>query len=182
MTMRTLSLLLIYLFVSLTTHAQFRQNIADKSPLLNVGDHIPNVTLKTMKGEDFNLQTDLKDQATIIIFYRAQWCPYCNEHLSELQEYEKQFIKLGYKVIAISSESPDDLALTKTKTFAKYLLLSDEEKKAIQGFGVENGNVAIPSVFIIDKKGTIKYVHSNPDYKVRLSGAEVYQQAKNAMK
>jgi peroxiredoxin len=180
--MRTLFVLLHCLFVTLTSHAQFRQNTIDKSPLIRVGDHIPNVTLKTMKSESYSLTEDLKNQAAIIIFYRAQWCPYCNEHLSELQDYEKQFIKLGYKVIAISSESPDDLSITKTKTFAKYLLLSDEEKKAIQGFGVENGNVAIPSVFIVDKNGIIKYVHSDPDYKVRLSGAEVYQQAKDVLK
>jgi peroxiredoxin len=179
--MRILLIVSYCLFISLNSHAQFQQNTVNKSPLLKVGDHIPNVTLKTMKSESFNLTEDLKNQAAIIIFYRAQWCPYCNEHLSELQDYEKQFIKLGYKVIAISSESPDDLSITKTKTFAKYLLLSDEEKKAIQGFGVENGNVAIPSVFIVDKTGTIKYVHSDPNYKIRLSGAEVYQHAKNAM-
>jgi hypothetical protein len=29
----------------------------------------------------------------------------------------------------------------------------------------------VPSVFIIDTSGTIRYVYSNPDYKIRL-GAE----------
>lgn len=169
------------LFIGLVCQAQFRQNTTPTYPLLKIGEHIPDVTLKTMKGEEFKLINELKDQASIIIFYRANWCPYCNEHLSELQDYEKQFIKLGYKIIAISSESPNELSITKTKTFVKYLLLSDEDKKAIQAFGVENGNIAIPSVFIVDKTGTIQYVHSDPNYKVRLSGAEVYQYAKKAL-
>ena len=31
----------------------------------------------------------------------------------------------------------------------------------------------VPSVFIIDKSGKVIYVHSNPDYKVRLKGSEI---------
>lgn len=41
-----------------------------------------------------------------------------------------------------------------------------------------NGNVAIPSVFIIDKNHIIKYIHTDSDYKVRLDGETIYGQAK----
>ncbi len=31
----------------------------------------------------------------------------------------------------------------------------------------------MPSVFIVGKNGKIAFVHSNPDYKVRLKGEEI---------
>ena len=31
----------------------------------------------------------------------------------------------------------------------------------------------VPSVFVVGKDGKIVYVHSNPDYKVRLKGSEI---------
>lgn len=172
-------LILLFSLLSLFAHAQITTNQMT-SALLKTGDSIPNVTLQTMEGKPFALKTDLKNQPAILIFYRANWCPYCNEHLSDLQDYEKQFIKLGYKIIAISTEAPDQLQVTKSKTFVKYTLLSDEEREAIKAFGVENGPIAVPSVFIVDKNGIIRFVHSNPDYKTRLSGAEVLEHAKQA--
>jgi peroxiredoxin len=178
--MKKLLLVLPLLFYTIVSYEQQRKTESQYN-LLKVGDSLPNVTVKTMKDEDFNLVKELESQPTIIIFYRANWCPYCTAHLSDLQDYEKQYIKLGYKIIAISSESSANLSQTKAKTFAKYILLSDEDKVAIQAFGVENGNIAIPSVFIINKDGIIKYVHSDSNYKERLSGAEVLQYAKAAL-
>ena len=179
--MRKLLICIPLFFFTIISFAQQRQ-AETQNVLLQIGDELPDVTLKTMKDEDFNLKTQLTNQPTIIIFYRANWCPYCMTHLSDLQDYEKQYIKLGYKIIAISSESPENLSVTKSKAFARYTLLSDEDKVAIKAFGVENGNVAVPSVFIVNKDGVIKYVHSDPNYKERLSGAEVYHFAKEALK
>ncbi|MDF2454572.1 MAG: AhpC/TSA family protein [Cytophagaceae bacterium] len=172
-------LILLFSLLSLFANAQMTTNQMT-SLLLKTGDSIPDVTLQTMAGKPFALKTDLKNQPAIFIFYRANWCPYCNEHLSDLQDYEKQFIQLGYKIIAISTEATDQLPVTKSKTFVKYTLLSDEKREAIKAFGVENGPIAVPSVFIMDKNGIIRFVHSNPDYKTRLSGAEVLEYAKQA--
>jgi peroxiredoxin len=173
--------LMLTFFLGMFANAQIAPN-PNTSSLLKTGDTIPNVTLQTIDGKPFTLRTGLKDQPTIIIFYRANWCPYCNEHLSDLQDHEKQFIKLGYKIIAISTETVDQLQITKSKTFVKYTLLSDEEHAAIKAFGIENGPIAVPSVFIIDKNGIIRFAHSDSDYKTRLSGSEVLVYAKQATK
>ena len=39
----------------------------------------------------------------------------------------------------------------------------------------------IPSVFILNGAGTIVFVHADPDYKVRMKGAEVLAAAKTAV-
>lgn len=149
----------------------------DQTKTLVIGDTIPEVSFKTIEDQNFSLGKDLKDQPLIIIFYRANWCPYCNEHLGDLQSYEKSLMRLGYKVVAISTESITELGNTKMKNYLKYLLLSDESKQAIKLYGVENGNVAVPTVIITDQNHVIRYIHCDPNYKLRLSGEEVYQKA-----
>ena len=38
----------------------------------------------------------------------------------------------------------------------------------------------VPAVFIVDRGGNIVFVHADPDYKVRMKGAEVLAAAKAA--
>lgn len=164
--------LLFCLLLSISVSAQF-----NTTPTLKVGDTLPNVELTTMENLPFLLSADQKGQPLVIIFYRANWCPFCNEHLSDLQSYFRPLTKAGYKVIAISTESVENLQGTKENNFLKYTLLSDVNRAAINKFGVKNGSIAVPSVFIVNKDHVIKFIHSNPDYKVRLSGEEIYNKA-----
>jgi peroxiredoxin len=147
------------------------------TPKLKLGDTIPNVGLTSMENLPVLLNADFKDQPMVIIFYRANWCPFCNAHLSDLQSYFKPLMKLGYKLVAVSTESVENLKTTKENNFIKYTLLSDPNRAAISRFGIVNGSVAVPSVFIVDKDHVIKYLYTNPDYKVRLSGEEIYNKA-----
>jgi peroxiredoxin len=53
-------------------------------------------------------------------------------------------------------------------TGAKFQILSDSDHKTIESFGIlnaaEHGGIAHPSIFILDKQGTIRfmYVGKNP--------------------
>ena len=41
-------------------------------PLL-IGDSVPELTLTTIDGGDFNLNTAIKEKPTVLIFYRGGW-------------------------------------------------------------------------------------------------------------
>jgi peroxiredoxin len=168
--------LLFCLLLNISVSAQF-----NTTPTLKVGDTLPNVELTTMENLPFLLSSDQKGQPLVIIFYRANWCPFCNEHLSDLQSYFKQLTKLGYKLIAISTESVENLKTTKENNFLKYTLLSDTNRGAIGKFGIKNGSIAVPSVFIVNNDHVIRFIHSNADYKMRLSGEEIYNKAVSIM-
>ena len=168
----------IILIIVLSATSIFAQ--LTSTPTLKIGDTIPNVELSTMENSPLLLNSDLKDQSLAIIFYRANWCPFCNEHLSDLQAYFKPLMKAGFKLIAISTESVENLKTTKENNFLKYTLLSDGTRAGIVKFGITNESVAVPSVFIVDKNHVIKYLYTNTDYKVRLSGEEIYNQALKA--
>jgi peroxiredoxin len=54
----------------------------------------------------------------------------------------------------------DDAAIAKQKQYGVDLEATT---------GTTQHELPVPSVFIIDTTGTIRYVYSNPDYKVRLA-------------
>jgi peroxiredoxin len=171
---------------------------SEKIAPLPIGDTIPSVDLKTPAGEKVNLLELLKEKPAVIVFFRGGWCPYCNAHLAELASIQEDLDKLGVQLIALSPDKPSKLAEKQSETPLPYTLLSDSDHKAMTAFGVaftldeethekylgyginvnewsgsEKRILPVPSVFVVDGKGKIKFVHANPDYKKRLSGAEV---------
>jgi peroxiredoxin len=80
-----------------------------------------------------------------------------------------------------------------------YTLLSDSDAAAIQAFGLAfraastqfnmleqysgatHHALPVPAVYILGTDGTIKFVHFDPDYKVRMDPAKILEQAKAAL-
>lgn len=161
----------------------------DISPLL-IGEQIPMISLTKASGDVVDLNQSVAEKPTILVFYRGGWCPYCSKQLSELQEIEKDLDLLGYQIIAISTDSPNNLSKTMGKEKLSYTLLSDADLKAAKQFGIafkspknydsflpetsEGKNVdkllPVPSVFILNKKGKILFEYINPNIMERLSG------------
>jgi peroxiredoxin len=143
---------------------------------------------------------------TVLIFYRGSWCPYCNLHLSNLVTVEEELRSLGYQIVAISPDRPEELNKMTKADHLNYRLFSDPQGDAMKKFGVayqvdnttltnlkQKFNVdlerssgqthhilPVPSVFILDRGGKIVFVHADPDYRVRMKGAEVLAAAKAA--
>lgn len=160
----------------------------DISPLL-IGEQIPAIKLPDADGKLIDLNSMIASTPSIVVFYRGGWCPYCNKHLSGLQEIEPSLKKMGYQVIAISTDSPEKLKETMTKDKLSYTLLSDADLTLAKQFGiafrapeayhkmlpVTSGGknvdklLPVPSVFIVSKKGVIRFEHIDPNFKERLS-------------
>lgn len=172
---------------------------------LKEGSEIPSITLTTPEGKRFDLNSYVKEQPVVLIFYRGGWCPYCNLHLQELMDADPQLRAMGYEILAVSPDSPEKLAESMEKHEMTYRLLSDSALSAAKDFGIvyqveestakrykENGIklvkgsgenqylLPVPAVFIIDPQGTIRYVYYNPDIKTRIKTEELLHQAKEA--
>lgn len=172
----------------------------DISPLL-VGEAIPVLKLLKSSGESFDLNKSVARKPTILVFYRGGWCPYCSKQLSGLQEIDQDLTKMGYQIIAISTDSPKNLSKTMDKQKLSYTLLSDADLSAAKKFGIAfkgpksydsflpetsgGKNVGkllpVPSVFILDKKGNILFEYINPNIAQRLS-ASLLKAAANALR
>jgi len=159
----------------------------DIAPLL-IGEKIPNLTLKSVEGQDVSLESLLSEKRTVLVFYRGGWCPYCNLHLAALGEAEKELLDLDYQIIAISPDAPENLKVTGEKDKINYLLLSDSNGKLAQAMGiafqapenykpiiskgsdgVNSSFLPVPSVFIVNLDKEIEFEYISPDYKHRIS-------------
>lgn len=160
----------------------------DISPLL-IGEKIPAVKVPAADGRLYDLNAAVCQKPTILIFYRGGWCPFCNRELAGIQSIQTNLVKLGYQIIAISTDSPRNLSKSAEKNQLTYTLLSDADLAVSKQFGLafeapvaysktlETGSdgknvnklLPVPSVFILDKKGVIQFEYINPDYRQRIS-------------
>ncbi|MFY9988394.1 MAG: peroxiredoxin-like family protein [Chthoniobacterales bacterium] len=179
---------------------------AKEAKPIEVGTAAPDAGLRDLDGNDVTLREIVAGKPTVLIFYRGSWCPYCNLHLSDLVTVEEELRSLGYQIVAISPDRPEELNKMTKADHLNYRLFSDPQSEAMKKFGVayqvdpttltnmkQKFNVdlerasgqthhilPVPSVFILDRGGKIVFVHSDPDYKVRMKGAEVLAAAKAA--
>lgn len=162
----------------------------DISPLL-IGEKIPSVSLADQEGMMINLNAVVAMKPTVLVFYRGGWCPFCNKQLSALQEIQSFLDKKGYQIIAISTDSPENLRSTSKKNELGYKLLSDADLSVTKQFGLAfkaperyadllekftggkdtESLLPVPSVFILNKAGVIKFEYINPDFKERISSS-----------
>jgi peroxiredoxin len=169
---------------------------------LSVGTRAPAFEAQTVDGKIRTFSPDSYRKPTIVIFYRGGWCPYCNTQLSDLHTVEPRLRARGFEIVFLSTDQPQLLYSSLKATEIHYTLLSDSHLEAARAFHVayhvgdvtlakmrEYGvdlevstgttlhQLPVPSVFIIDTLGTIRYVYSNPDYKVRLGADALWAAA-----
>lgn len=160
----------------------------DISPLL-IGEKIPMAMLPDATGKIVDLNKAVSRKPAVLIIYRGGWCPYCTKQLSGLQQAAPELEKMGYQLIAISTDAPAGLTQLATKEKLSYTLLSDANLNLSRQLGIAfkapkaywemlprttGGKdtdllLPVPSVFILDKTGVIHFEYINPDFKQRLN-------------
>lgn len=186
-----------------TTNGGNVANGANEVCPIKISEEVPSAKLRSIDGNIIDIREVIKGNKSIIIFYRGGWCPYCNMHLSELQQVEDDLLALNYKLIAISMDKPEKLFESVNKHKLKYELFSDSDAEVVKAFGiafkvednlvnilrehkmdleVSSGQthhiLPVPSVFIADEEGKILFEYVNPDYKIRISGNLLLETAK----
>lgn len=166
---------------------QAPEKAEDISPLL-AGETIPQAMLKDAAGKDFSLNAAVAVKPTVLVFYRGGWCPYCAQQLAGLQELMPELKDNGMQLIAVSTDSPEALTTYTEEKHPAYILLSDADLKLSRQFGIafkapkayeaflpktSGGKnkellLPVPSVFILDKNGVIRFEYINPDFRQRL--------------
>ena len=190
--MKRIALFISFLFVVVAANAQ------EAPEGLFLSSKAPDFKAKDQNGEEIRLKDLLKKGKVVLVFYRGQWCPYCNKELSRLQDSLQLIKDKGATLVAVSPELPENVSKTVEKTKAGYSILYDEELKIMKAYDVEfevqenvltryrnsgldiekfngkNGKfLPVPAVYIIDKEQTITYRFFEPDYKRRPSVKEL---------
>jgi len=196
--MHKIFFLVSFLFAHLFLSAQ------EKPEGLFINSKAPDFKATDQYGNEIRLKDVLKDSLVVLIFYRGQWCPYCNKQLKKLEDSLLLIKNKGARLIAVTPEKPEYISKTIEKTKASYPLLYDKEMKIMKAYGVAfqvddksvsryknadidllnaNGQkdkafLPVPATYIISKEGTILYRFFDTDYKKRPSVQEILDNLK----
>ena len=166
-------------------------NAQEKPEGLFINSKAPDFTATDQYGYEIRLKDVLKDSLVVLIFYRGQWCPYCNRQLKKLEDSLQLIKDKGAKLIAVTPEKNEYILKTIEKTKATYSLVYDKEMKIMKAYAVAfevdertisryrnadidlaaaNGQkdkvyLPVPAVYIINKERTILYRYFDADYK-----------------
>ena len=171
----------------------------EKPEGLFINSKAPDFKANDQYGNEIRLKDVLKDSLVVLVFYRGQWCPYCNRQLKKLEDSLQLIKEKGARLIAITPEKPEFISKTIEKTKASYPLLYDKEMKIMKAYAVsfevdertvsryKNADIdlaganeqkdkvylPIPAVYIISKEGSILYRFFDADYKKRPTVKEI---------
>ena len=165
---------------------------------ISVASIAPTFKATDQNGKTVNSKTLLKKGPIVIVFYRGQWCPYCNKQLKQLEDSIKFITSKNATVIAITPEKPENVLKTIKKTNASFPILFDNALKILKaydvnfavdtktiekykGYGINfedaNGsigaNLPVPAVYIIGQDGKVAFKYFDKNYAKRISVAEI---------
>lgn len=130
---------------------------------LAVGNEAPNFTLPGIEGgerRDYTLAS-LRGRPVVLVFYPGDNTPVCTRQLNQYSEDIDRFAGLGAQILALSPQSVQSHEgfAGKQGGFA-FPLLADEDKTVGAAYGIVGPlGYYRRSVFVIDARGIIVYVH-----------------------
>ena len=126
-----------------------------------VGEVAPNFEISTQDGSTFRL-SDYRGQKPVYVVFWNTWCPYCIKKTPRYQKLQEQF---GDKIeiIAINttwSDSPEEMRSFEEGYQIKYATAFDAGELVTDQYRV----LKVPTEFIIDVDGIIRYRDRVPEY------------------
>ena len=199
-------LVLVFALIAMSTSLSAQgQTAQDICPIL-IGTDLPDATVRNIEGADVQVSSVTNGQPTVMIIYRGSWCPYCNKHFSKIGGIEAELKEMGYQMVAVSPDTPENLTKTIDKNDLTYTLLSDSKLDFINALGLSflvddktikrykmyginlekasgeaHHRLPVPALLIIDKEGMVQFTYVNPNYKVRANPDVVLAAARAAL-
>ena len=147
---------------------------------LQEGDKVPAFSLPDENGKMFDIHEVLGEHILVIYFYPKDDTPGCTTEACTFRDHFEDLTDAGAVVIGISSDSPQSHKRFKEKYQLPFTLLSDQDKKVRDLFGVPStlmGLLPGRVTYIIDRDGVIKHVFNS-----QLNAAEHVEVAQNIIK
>lgn len=117
-----------------------------------VGAPAPPIELTLVDGQKVAL-ADLKGQVVLLNFW-ATWCVPCRRELPLLDAYYRKMQPHGLRVFAITTEGSVPVARMK----ALFAVLAIPSARRIHG--MSDVMPAVPTNYIIDRAGTVRYARA----------------------
>jgi peroxiredoxin len=143
-----------------------------------IGTIAPDIgTRPDQTGNPHRLPDLMGRNGLVLFFFRsAEWCPYCQAQLIDLNKGAAEIEKRGYRLVGLSYDSPEILQAFTVKRRLTYSLLSDPKSEVIDRYNLRDPEyppgsraygVPRPIIFVLDPQGVIKAKLYEDSYKNR---------------
>ncbi len=136
--------------------ASAQEETAMPPPPLPAGTRAPAFTTKTVNGRPLSLAS-LRGKV-VLLDYWATWCGPCRMATPTLESLQKQFGSKGLAVVGMSVDDPSTVAEVKPFVKAMHITYTITNSPHANSAAARAYNAAgIPSQYLIDKKGRIRW-------------------------
>jgi peroxiredoxin len=146
----------------------------------------PAFALPDEHGRDVRLADQLGHGPVLLLFYRGDWCSYCNAQLAGFAVRARDLEALGARVLAISVDESPKAGPLKTWLRFPFPVLADPCHRVIDQYaGLEAGQrrglpVGKPATYVLDRSGGIRWQYIGEDFADRPLVDEVLAQVEAA--
>lgn len=159
---------------------------------LQAGQLAPDFTLPDAAGQPVRLAGLLQAGPVVLVFYRGNWCPYCNVQLRVYNQALPRFQAHGATLVAVSPQTPELTQLTAEEKELHFPVLSDVGNAVarqyglayqvggavydtLHGVGIDlaahngdaSGELPLTGTFVIARDGHIAWATVEADFKQR---------------
>lgn len=143
---------------------------------MGVGQKVTYFELPDQLDYPWSLSGQLETGPVMLVFYRGDWCPYCNGQLASYARQFAEFERRGTQLVGVSVDPPRNNARLVGKLQLPFPLLSDPEGELARSLGLWNSEegLAVPSIVVIDQSAEVRYLYSGSDFADRPEDDEVF--------
>lgn len=117
------------------------------------------------------------ENGSVVFFVRsADWCPYCQRQLVEVNTRVDEFEALGLSVVSVSVDDVAEIAAFAEAQDIRYTMLADPAGAVNESLGIRDhqypvGSAAFgvprPVLYVIDDSGAVRLRYMEPTYRTR---------------
>jgi thiol-disulfide isomerase/thioredoxin len=117
------------------------------------GDSFPDLAAFKLEGK----LPDSTQGKVVLVDFWASWCEPCKQSFPVMQELHKRYAERGLVIIAVNvDENRPDMEAFLKKNSATFVVLRDANQKLVEKAGI----ATMPSSFLIDRDGKVRFVHT----------------------
>ena len=165
---------------------------------MHAGEQAPAFQLRDGYGGAFSSREALRRGPIVLVFYRGNWCPYCNIDLRAIEAASHDIRSLGASLVVVSQQTPDNSLETQRRNGLSFASLVDAGGKVAHAFGLRwkfsdelraveeasgmdlaafNGDpswtLTMPARYVVAPGGMIEYADISVDYTQRGDPSEL---------
>jgi peroxiredoxin len=152
----------------------------EKSKSIVKGQALPKFTLSRLDGSKVE-SSSFAGSRTLLVFFRANWCPFCMNQLKEVAARADSLKHAGVQVKFISNQGVDNSKqlAQKLNLPSHFEILQDNNLAAAKALGIEDiggspagmsgypADTVMATVITLDRDGKVTFGDETDNYRVR---------------